>query len=199
MNKRQRKKQKKRIEQQQIAKYSKFKGSQVNVSGGLASYMAQFYEELEQIEIDHNDFLDRYVIEQATLLAQQEAKGSLSEFGRIKEYDYYGKLTALGLNMDEADLETVPDMGRVRIFVETFVDEYFDFSRGRGIGYVKIQEEMGGETRIYDAMTEWYLKNQFNPKQLSRSSDFVRQFAEKLYREYKEKKGRELFGRRNFM
>lgn len=199
MNKRQRKKQKKKIEQQQIAKYSKFKGSQVNVSGGLASYMAQFYEELEQIEFDHNDFLDNYVIEQATLLAQQEAKGSLSEFGRIKEYDYYGKLTALGLNMDEADLETVPDMGRVRIFVETFVGEYYDFSRGRGIGYVKIQEEMGGESRIYDAMTEWYVQNQFNPKRLSRSSDFVRQFAEKLYREYKEKKGRELFGRRNFM
>ena len=197
MNKRQRKKRLKQRTAKLRAVLSSYTGHATNLSGEVAAYLSDFYQKINSLEAEYSALLDQYILQEAKALAEQE-RNKPSDFEPIKEYDYYGKLQSFGLTMDEDELETVPEISRVRYFTEYYVEEYEQFVRTRGPGYMKIQEIMNGYIDIYDHMTEWYLENHYNPQRLSRTSDRIRQFAEQKYREYKARKGQQLFSRRSF-
>ncbi|MFS6325108.1 hypothetical protein SUT38_11480, partial [Streptococcus agalactiae] len=126
-------------------------------------------------------------------------KNYSGRFQPIPDYDLGKELSKVGIEPSDDELEIIPEMQRINYFAEDFIEEYRVFIESKGAGYVKIQEKMNGFTGIYDEMTRYYVTNQHNPRAFGHFQDYVRQYAEMLYRKYKQEKGQALFSRRSFM
>ena len=122
-----------------------------------------FYrEQLRAAEEEYSTEVDKYIKREVSRRIV-EKKAEVVDNYQTKPLvwvDYVKELQRLGLDVEPGDVRVVPDLGRMRLFVEDWKDEYRLIREANNKGYGEIMDQKFSEEDAMEEATRWFIKYQ---------------------------------------
>ena len=122
-----------------------------------------FYrEQLRAAEEEYSTEVDKYIKREVSRRIV-EKKAEVVDNYQTKPLvwvDYVKELQRLGLDVEPGDVRVVPDLGRMRLFVEDWKDEYRLIREANNKGYGEIMDQKFSEEDAMAEATRWFIKYQ---------------------------------------
>ena len=122
-----------------------------------------FYrEQLRAAEEEYSTEVDKYIKREVSRRIVEKKAEVIDNYQTkpLVWVDYVKELQRLGLDVEPGDVRVVPDLGRMRLFVEDWKDEYRLIREANNKGYGEIMDQKFSEEDAMAEATRWFIKYQ---------------------------------------